>query len=163
MAMLSRPSTRTSRGLGFDALDFDGVALLDFSDDLLGGGGDAAGIEREIRAFGSACKTKSVTMTSSRWRLLRTARELPNSPMAAETISRAAARVQAWMVFRWVAGNRMIGAGDGIRTRDIDLGKVALYQLSYSRLSETLILTSQQWACQTSMVAAAVSRRSDRR
>jgi hypothetical protein len=26
-----------------------------------------------------------------------------------------------------------IGAGDGIRTRDIDLGKVALYQLSYSR------------------------------
>ncbi len=27
------------------------------------------------------------------------------------------------------------GAGDGIRTRDIDLGKVALYQLSYSRLA----------------------------
>ncbi len=27
------------------------------------------------------------------------------------------------------------GAGDGIRTRDINLGKVALYQLSYSRLS----------------------------
>ncbi len=26
------------------------------------------------------------------------------------------------------------GAGDEIRTRDIDLGKVALYQLSYSRL-----------------------------
>ena len=26
-----------------------------------------------------------------------------------------------------------IGAGDGIRTRDINLGKVALYQLSYSR------------------------------
>ena len=33
------------------------------------------------------------------------------------------------------------GAGDGIRTRDIDLGKVALYQLSYSRLNgETFIL-----------------------
>jgi hypothetical protein len=31
----------------------------------------------------------------------------------------------------------MNGAGDGIRTRDIDLGKVALYQLSYSRLSGT--------------------------
>jgi hypothetical protein len=30
-------------------------------------------------------------------------------------------------------GNRLTGAGDGIRTRDIDLGKVALYQLSYSR------------------------------
>jgi hypothetical protein len=28
------------------------------------------------------------------------------------------------------------GAGDGIRTRDIDLGKVALYQLSYSRPME---------------------------
>ncbi len=25
------------------------------------------------------------------------------------------------------------GAGDGVRTRDINLGKVALYQLSYSR------------------------------
>jgi hypothetical protein len=27
-----------------------------------------------------------------------------------------------------------VGAGDGIRTRDINLGKVALYQLSYSRM-----------------------------
>ena len=26
------------------------------------------------------------------------------------------------------------GAGDEVRTRDLDLGKVALYQLSYSRL-----------------------------
>jgi hypothetical protein len=32
----------------------------------------------------------------------------------------------------------MTGAGDGIRTRDIDLGKVALYQLSYSRLKRNL-------------------------
>ena len=32
------------------------------------------------------------------------------------------------------------GAGDGIRTRDIDLGKVALYQLSYSRPGELFIL-----------------------
>ena len=32
----------------------------------------------------------------------------------------------------------MHGAGDGIRTRDIDLGKVALYQLSYSRLKRNL-------------------------
>ena len=31
----------------------------------------------------------------------------------------------------WMWG--WIGAGDGIRTRDINLGKVALYQLSYSR------------------------------
>ena len=34
-------------------------------------------------------------------------------------------------VANWVWG--WIGAGDGIRTRDINLGKVALYQLSYSR------------------------------
>ena len=31
----------------------------------------------------------------------------------------------------------LLGAGDGIRTRDINLGKVALYQLSYSRLGAT--------------------------
>ena len=31
------------------------------------------------------------------------------------------------------AGLSAYGAGDGIRTRDINLGKVALYQLSYSR------------------------------
>ena len=30
-------------------------------------------------------------------------------------------------------GQQGNGAGDGIRTRDINLGKVALYQLSYSR------------------------------
>ena len=30
-------------------------------------------------------------------------------------------------------GRNFLGAGDGARTRDIDLGKVALYQLSYSR------------------------------
>ena len=29
------------------------------------------------------------------------------------------------------------GAGDGIRTRDINLGKVALYQLSYSRVERS--------------------------
>ena len=31
--------------------------------------------------------------------------------------------------------NSEVGAGDRIRTGDINLGKVALYQLSYSRLS----------------------------
>jgi hypothetical protein len=36
---------------------------------------------------------------------------------------------------------KQIGAGDGIRTRDIDLGKVALYQLSYSRPWGNFILT----------------------
>ena len=34
------------------------------------------------------------------------------------------------------------GAGDRIRTGDINLGKVALYQLSYSRLPDFLILAS---------------------
>ncbi len=29
----------------------------------------------------------------------------------------------------------MIGAGDEARTRDLNLGKVALYQLSYSRIA----------------------------
>ena len=33
-------------------------------------------------------------------------------------------------------GGEGIGAGDRIRTGDIDLGKVALYQLSYSRPDE---------------------------
>jgi hypothetical protein len=32
------------------------------------------------------------------------------------------------------------GAGDEIRTRDINLGKVALYQLSYSRSIEQQLL-----------------------
>ena len=36
------------------------------------------------------------------------------------------------------------GAGDRIRTGDIDLGKVALYQLSYSRPWETFILLHKQ-------------------
>jgi hypothetical protein len=33
-------------------------------------------------------------------------------------------------------GEQILGAGDRIRTGDIDLGKVALYQLSYSRSME---------------------------
>jgi hypothetical protein len=37
------------------------------------------------------------------------------------------------VVLTEVQGTKRNGAGDGIRTRDIDLGKVALYQLSYSR------------------------------
>ena len=35
------------------------------------------------------------------------------------------------------------GAGDGIRTRDIDLGKVALYQLSYSRSNREIPLSAK--------------------
>ena len=32
-----------------------------------------------------------------------------------------------------------IGAGDESRTRDLNLGKVALYQLSYSRIQRCVI------------------------
>ena len=41
-----------------------------------------------------------------------------------------------------------IGAGDGIRTRDINLGKVALYQLSYSRSLVLLYCRSTGPRCQ---------------
>jgi hypothetical protein len=34
------------------------------------------------------------------------------------------------------------GAGNEARTRDLDLGKVALYQLSYARLGVLLIFVS---------------------
>src|ERR1051325_9752515 len=44
---------------------------------------------------------------------------------------------------------RIHGAGDGIRTRDIDLGKVALYQLSYSRSPENFHCPSVIGRCQT--------------
>jgi hypothetical protein len=51
---------------------------------------------------------------------------------------------------RPAGGRSASGAGDGIRTRDINLGKVALYQLSYSRArsqynrhSPTTLLRSQ--------------------
>ncbi len=40
------------------------------------------------------------------------------------------------------------GAGDGIRTRDINLGKVALYQLSYSRVGPKLHCPSFPKGCQ---------------
>ena len=34
---------------------------------------------------------------------------------------------------RTLKARKQFGAGDGIQTRDLHLGKVALYQLSYSR------------------------------
>ena len=61
--------------------------------------------------------------------------------MAAATISRADATGSTESVFYYEGDGWlkwMTGAGDGIRTRDIDLGKVALYQLSYSRLKWNL-------------------------
>jgi chromosomal replication initiator protein len=43
----------------------------------------------------------------------------------------------------------IFGAGDRVRTGDIDLGKVALYQLSYSRSMGTFIFPQEQSRCQT--------------
>jgi len=43
---------------------------------------------------------------------------------------------------------QMFGAGNEIRTRDLNLGKVALYQLSYSRAfhkAEHFMLHSVEW------------------
>ena len=37
----------------------------------------------------------------------------------------------------------MFGAGNEARTRDLNLGKVALYQLSYSRICKTQIIHRQ--------------------
>ncbi len=37
------------------------------------------------------------------------------------------------------------GAGDGARTHDLDLGKVALYQLSYARIRrESTVMVSKE-------------------
>ena len=41
---------------------------------------------------------------------------------------------------RLVPADRMLGAGNESRTRDLNLGKVALYQLSYSRSGKTNII-----------------------
>ena len=39
---------------------------------------------------------------------------------------------------------RMFGAGNETRTRDLILGKVALYQLSYSRIDLSMVGTSNE-------------------
>src|SRR5687768_6072490 len=60
--------------------------------------------------------------------------------------ARAAGRPVVW-----------IGAGDEVRTRDIDLGRVALYQLSYSRPTmprDTVVRTRWQLAHTISHLAA---------
>ena len=49
--------------------------------------------------------------------------------------------------------SRKFGAGDGIRTRDIDLGKVALYQLSYSRSGEKPHFRPEHSGCQTLLLS----------
>ena len=51
-----------------------------------------------------------------------------------------------------------IGAGDRIRTGDIDLGKVALYQLSYSRLKRNFHFLRPLVSCQTFIVTGELMR-----
>ena len=41
----------------------------------------------------------------------------------------------------WSVWGLYTGAGDGIRTRDPKLGKLMLYQLSYTRANEKSIIT----------------------
>ena len=69
------------------------------------------------------------------------------------TIAKDAANVGIYVAERpdWpiVRNSPMeVGAGDRIRTGDIDLGKVALYQLSYSRSPGTIIVNRRR-SCQT--------------
>jgi hypothetical protein len=50
--------------------------------------------------------------------------------------------VRSWDTIVRFTGAKRVGAGDGIRTRDINLGKVALYQLSYSRARRIATIVS---------------------
>jgi hypothetical protein len=47
-------------------------------------------------------------------------------------------------MLRHRAGHENHGAGNETRTRDLNLGKVALYQLSYSRIPELTPETEAQ-------------------
>ena len=44
-----------------------------------------------------------------------------------------------------IASRETIGAGDGIRTRDQELGKLLLYQLSYARLMPQTLAFSDRY------------------
>ena len=44
-----------------------------------------------------------------------------------------------------LAGTALRKAGDGTRTRDPNLGKVVLYQLSYSRKNPKLTAAEREW------------------
>ena len=53
----------------------------------------------------------------------------PKHLVGAEAFAHSCYKANKKATRRW-----LFGAGDEVRTRDLDLGKVALYQLSYSRL-----------------------------
>src|SRR5947208_812930 len=71
----------------------------------------------------------------AKWRSLR--RTFTGKP------DRRPGRGQGWgqMAFRLSHSNSKGGAGDGLRTRYLDLGKVALYQVSYSRSARRIDFT----------------------
>ena len=50
----------------------------------------------------------------------------------------------AWLTHRKVVNSSDLRADNGTRTRALDLGKVALYQLSYVRVSTTLLCLKQR-------------------
>src|ERR1700694_2356366 len=54
------------------------------------------------------------------------------------------ARNQLWPVSTRILSSEG-GAGDGLRTRYLDLGKVALYQVSYSRSARGKIIPWPVW------------------
>src|SRR3954471_17048424 len=95
----------------------------------------------------------SMMIMPSRWKLVSTASEPANSAAAEAITCRAASTGVIWLIQRCSEREKVAetrnGAGDGIRTRDINLGKVALYQLSYSRLDETTIFLRAPTTCQT--------------
>src|SRR3954451_12719571 len=51
------------------------------------------------------------------------------------------------------------GAGNEARTRDLNLGKVALYQLSYSRVGQPSIINQPEWLSKTGDWMGYVARR----
>ena len=71
-------------------------------------------------------------LTKSAARSARSFTEHTHSKLRPIGLDGAAFQVNEMIVCQ--LGKTGHGAGDGIRTRDINLGKVALYQLSYSRL-----------------------------
>src|SRR3972149_955597 len=69
---------------------------------------------------------KKVSAMKSRW-------AVDLSPFVSMYDLRTSIFLTASITVTWFLRRGKIGAGDGARTRDLNLGKVALYQLSYSR------------------------------
>jgi hypothetical protein len=82
--------------------------------------------------------TRASTGQASYWAFIliwRLGKTRLNRPIVANRLSQYLAGRE---IFYGVGAVKIFGAGDEIRTRDINLGKVALYQLSYSRKATSL-------------------------